>query len=165
MLNSAQGLASAAKRILDTNQFMALGTADESGSPWVSPVYYACAGYHEFYWISSPDATHSRNIARRPQVSIVIFDSRQTPGSGIAVYMSASAHELSGSDLARGLEVYPGRSGPGVRRFTPDELQAPAPYRMYRALVSEHSMLCPRSPGTPCTPHGIKADHRTPVSM
>ena len=39
--------------------------------------------------MSDPNARHSRNIAVRPQIAIVIFDSRQTPGDGLAVYMEA----------------------------------------------------------------------------
>ncbi|MFL6008223.1 MAG: pyridoxamine 5'-phosphate oxidase family protein [Rubrobacteraceae bacterium] len=31
---------------------MTLGTADENGRPWVSPVYYALEGYVDFYWVS-----------------------------------------------------------------------------------------------------------------
>ena len=30
-----------ARAILDANPYMTLGTADKSGRPWVSPVYYA----------------------------------------------------------------------------------------------------------------------------
>jgi hypothetical protein len=70
---------------------MTLGTADGDGRPWVSPVYYAPEGYAEFYWVSSPKATHSRNIAARLEVSIVIFDSRTPIGSGQGVYVSACA--------------------------------------------------------------------------
>ena len=30
-----------ARRVIDSNQFMTIGTADEEGVPWVSPVWYA----------------------------------------------------------------------------------------------------------------------------
>jgi hypothetical protein len=29
---------------------MTLGTADDTGLPWVSPVYYAVLGYSGFVW-------------------------------------------------------------------------------------------------------------------
>ena len=32
-----------ARMIIDPNRFMTLGTADEEGVPWVSPVWYAPA--------------------------------------------------------------------------------------------------------------------------
>jgi hypothetical protein len=50
-------------------------------------VYFATADYAEFYWVSARDAAHSRNIAQRPQMSLVIFDS-QVPtyhGRGLPV--------------------------------------------------------------------------------
>jgi pyridoxamine 5'-phosphate oxidase-like protein len=34
----------------------------------------------------------------------------------------------------------------------------------YRARVSQHSVLCPRSAG-PCADHGRAFDHRTPVTL
>jgi nitroimidazol reductase NimA-like FMN-containing flavoprotein (pyridoxamine 5'-phosphate oxidase superfamily) len=67
--------AAIARAIIDANLFMVLGTADPHGRPWVSPVYYAPAAYREFFWVSSPDTRHSRNIGTRAEVSVVIFDS------------------------------------------------------------------------------------------
>ena len=84
-----QELAGFAKKIIDSNRYMAIGTADESGQPWVTPVWFAHEGYREFVWVSKPGAQHSRNIAARPQVAIVIFDSQVAPGSAQAVYMTA----------------------------------------------------------------------------
>ena len=55
-----------ARSIIDANLYMTLATADEAGRPWVSPVCYAFAGYEEFFWVSSPEATHSRNLPGRP---------------------------------------------------------------------------------------------------
>ena len=61
-----QDLGAIARTIIEANMYMVLGTADKTGRPWVSPVYYAFAGYNEFYWVSSPEARHSRNLATRP---------------------------------------------------------------------------------------------------
>ena len=148
-----------ARGIVDSIVYMVLGTADESGRPWTSPVYFASKDYKEFYWMSSPDVTHSRNILVRPQISIVIFDSRVPVGMGQAVYISAVAEELAGADLDRGLQIYNGRfqnpAEHGVSIIAPEDLQAPAPYRLYRAIAQEHWMLDPDS----------HPDHRTSVSV
>ena len=40
-----------ARRVIDPNRFMTLGTADEEGVPWVSPAWYAPAEYREIFWI------------------------------------------------------------------------------------------------------------------
>jgi hypothetical protein len=144
-----------ARAILDANHYMTLGTADADGHPWVSPVFFATDAYRDFYWMSSPEATHSRNLAARPELSIVVFDSKAPVGTGQAVYMAATAAELSGPDLERGLQVYPGEAGrrAGARTKTPEEVLAPSLYRLYRASVTEHWVLDP----------GAAPDQRTSV--
>src|SRR6266542_4675316 len=57
---------------------MALGTADGSGTPWVSPVWYAPLSYREYVWVSRPGTRHSRNLAERPQIAI--YDSHRPGG-------------------------------------------------------------------------------------
>ncbi len=131
-----------ARGIIDANQYMVLATADETGRPWASPVYFANSGYAEFFWVSSPDATHSRNIAVRPQVGIVIFDSQVPIGTGQGVYMTAVAEELSGAELEREIEVFSRRSlAHGGVEWTPEDVGAEADLRLYRATAAEHSML------------------------
>jgi hypothetical protein len=109
--------------------------------------------------MSSPDVRHSRNILTRPQISIVIFDSRVPVGKGQAVYMSAVAKELVGAELDRGLQIYNGRfrdpSAHGVSMIAQEDVRAPALYRLYRAVAHEHWVLDPA--GHP--------DHRTPVNV
>src|SRR5690349_6361439 len=131
-----------ARTIIDTIVYMVLGTADEGGHPWTSPVYFASKSYREFYWMTSPDVRHSRNILARPHISIVIFESRVPVGKGQAVYMSAVAEELMGNDLDRGLQIYNGRfqdpTAHGVSIIAQEDVRAPALYRLYRAVAQEH---------------------------
>jgi nitroimidazol reductase NimA-like FMN-containing flavoprotein (pyridoxamine 5'-phosphate oxidase superfamily) len=156
-------LAAHARAIIDANLYLTLGTVDADGRPWTSPVYFAPAGDRSFCWLSAVDAQHSRHLAERPQVSLVIFDSTVEPYHGRAVYAVGEARELSGSDLDRALAVYPRPDGVGVTRFAPEEVTAPAPYRLYQATASELWVLCPREPRQPCWLHGLATDHRTPV--
>ena len=76
-----QDLAAIARSIVDANRFMALGTADASGTPWVSPVWYAPLSCREYVWVSRGQTRHSRNLAARPQVAIAIYDSHRAGGS------------------------------------------------------------------------------------
>lgn len=163
-MSSPEELAAIARGIVDANLYMVLGTADDDGRPWVSPVFYATEDYSRFYWTSAPEARHSRNLARRPEVSAVIFDSRVPAYSGQGVYLSAVAEELTGDDLARGLEVYPGAAERGARVLTAAEVRPPAPFRLYRATASRHSILCP-SQARPCPLHGAAGDHRVEVEL
>jgi hypothetical protein len=141
-MTRSHDLAALARTIVDAGLYMTLGTADENGRPWVSPVYYAVEGYVEFLWVSSPEATHSRNIAARPEVSIVVFDSRVPIGAAQAVYMSAVAEQLTGADLERGIEVFSRRSmAHGAGPWSASDVRAPARLRLYRATALEHSVL------------------------
>ena len=155
------------RSIIDGNVYMVLGTADGAGRPWVSPVFYASHACREFFWISSPEVTHSRNLAERPQVSIVIFDSRAPVGSGgsTAVYLAGTAAVVPEDDVDRSLAVSTDFAGRGGREITAADVRSPAPYRLYRATVTEHSVLCPRPAGVPCADHGLDYDHRTPVDL
>ena len=95
---------------------MTLGTADADGVPWASPVWYAAASYREFFWVSKPGARHSQNIAVRPEVGIVIFDSTVPISTGKAVYMAARAEEVTAADeIERGMSVFSQRVA-GARR-------------------------------------------------
>jgi Pyridoxamine 5'-phosphate oxidase len=160
-------LADIVTKVVDDNVYMVVGTADRAGRPWVSPVFYAAEAYRDFYWISSPEVIHSRNLVVRPEVSIVVFDSRAPVGMGgaRAVYMAATATEVPADDLDRALAIYPGAADRGGRGLTPADLRPPAAYRLYRARVTEHSVICPRPAGTPCAEHGLDYDHRTPVHI
>jgi hypothetical protein len=155
-MNQQEDLGAVARGIIDSNRYMVLGTADETGRPWVSPVYFAAAGYAEFYWVSSPEATHSRNVAARSQLSIVVFDSQVPIGTGQGVYMSAVAEELEGVDLDRGIDIFSRRSEEhGAREWTLEDVRPPALYRLYRATASEHWVLDPAG----------RPDHRTAVTV
>lgn len=137
---------------------MTLGTSDENGRPWVSPVYYASAGYTEFYWVSSPQALHSRNLSTRPRISIVIFDSQAPIGTGQGVYMLAVTEELSGVDLERGIDIFSrGSQTHGAGEWKSEDVCPPAFHRLYRATATEHWILDP-------TP-GLIGDHRIRVTV
>lgn len=151
-----QDLGELARHIIASNLYMVLGTADEAGQPWVSPVYYATADYTEFYWVSSPEVRHSRNIAARPRISIVIFDSRVPIGTGQGVYMSAIAEELHGADLDGGIEIFSRSSlAHGGHEWKSEDVGESTLYRLYRATASEHWVRDPVG----------RPDHRTPVTV
>ena len=157
---SYEDLKVAAKRVIDANNYMVLGTSDPTGRPWVSPVYFTPDAYIDFYWVSSSEALHSQNIARRPDISIVVFDSQVPIGAAEAVYMSARAEEIADSDLELCAEIYSGRL-PEARGFGPEQLRAPALLRLYRATVAEHSILI--RGGDP--DHGRGVDSRMTLTL
>jgi len=99
----------------------------------------------------------------------VVFDSRQRPGSGLAVYMSATAARVAEEDLDLALDIFnnrfPNPADHGLWGFTREQVEPPATIRLYRATVSQHSMLCRKEIGKPCADHGRLGDHRTEVTL
>jgi hypothetical protein len=135
--------AATAKAIIDTNLYMVVGTADEGGHPWVSPVYYAPVDYREFIWVSRPETLHSRNLVARPHVGIVIFDSSVPIGTGQGVYMAAVAEEVTGDARVAAIDVFSSRTleHGGGREWTLEDVEPPAEIRLYRATASAHYIL------------------------
>jgi nitroimidazol reductase NimA-like FMN-containing flavoprotein (pyridoxamine 5'-phosphate oxidase superfamily) len=127
-------LAALARDQLAANRFMVLGTVDPSGRPRVSPVWFSMVDHRDVYWLSSPVAHHSRNIEDRPEVSIVVFDSRADPHTGQAVYLEATAARVADDDLARACEAA-FRDVDDALSFTPQSL-ADEPFVLYRARVT-----------------------------
>jgi nitroimidazol reductase NimA-like FMN-containing flavoprotein (pyridoxamine 5'-phosphate oxidase superfamily) len=152
-------LAEVARSTLASNRFMVLGTVDPSGRPRVSPVWFTMVDHREVFWLSSPDSHHSRNIAERPEVSIVVFDSRAQPYTGQAVYLEATAARVPDDELddacRRAFEdVAPELS------FTPDSLQV-EPFVLYRAEVTaSETHVRGRDFGD-----GTGSDQRVPVDL
>jgi nitroimidazol reductase NimA-like FMN-containing flavoprotein (pyridoxamine 5'-phosphate oxidase superfamily) len=143
-----------ARSIVDASLYLVLATADGSGRPWSSPVYFAHDRYAEFLWVSAPEASHSRNIAARPQVGIAIFDSHAPIGTGQGVYMSAVAEQVGADDLMRGIETFSRRSlAHGGAEWTVEDVRAETGLRLYRAVADSYSILA--KDGRP--------DHRIPA--
>jgi uncharacterized protein YhbP (UPF0306 family) len=128
--------------IIDANRYLVLATADAAGRPWASPVYFAHIEYAEFFWVSSPDVRHSRNVAVRPDAGIVVFDSQVSIGTGQGVYMSAVAELLEGGEADPGLEAFSRRSvAHGGQAWTREEVRLDAGLRLYRATADSYSIL------------------------
>jgi nitroimidazol reductase NimA-like FMN-containing flavoprotein (pyridoxamine 5'-phosphate oxidase superfamily) len=139
---SDQDLAARARAIVDANRYLTLATADEAGVPWATPVWYAAVDGREFLWASRPEARHSRNVAARAQVAIVIYDSTVPVGGAQAVYVAAEAHELTGAEVDRGIAAYSAEGeAQGLEPWTREHVQPPAPLRLYRAVAHECFVL------------------------
>ena len=122
--------------IIDAARYMVLATADEDGVPWASPVWFAPDGYTRFLWVSREDTRHSRNLAARPQLSIVIFDSSTPIDTGEGVYMDALAQQVD--ELGPAIEIFSRRSvAQGGGEWTVADVSPPAELRLYRATATE----------------------------
>lgn len=148
-----------ARTTLDGNRFMVLGTVDPSGRPRVSPVWFSLVDYRDAYWLSSPDAHHSRNIQQRPEVSIVVFDSTADPHTGQAVYLEATAGQVPAHELADACSMA-FRGIADELSYTPETLRH-EPFDLYRARVTASEIhVRGRDFGD-----GTGSDRRVPVRL
>jgi general stress protein 26 len=160
-MDTTDELARRARQVIDANHYMTLGTTEPDGRPRVSPVYFTQSGYRDFYWVSSPEAHHLANVAARPGVAIVIFDSTAPIGAGQAVYLTASATIVADADLAEECAVAFANVRPGAFAFTPDDLSGDAKLRLYVARAIKHEIHVPgRDPA-----YGTGIDRRVEVRL
>ncbi|MEX2197084.1 MAG: pyridoxamine 5'-phosphate oxidase family protein [Thermoleophilaceae bacterium] len=151
-MNQIEDTAAEALLIVERNMYMTLATADGDGRPWASPVWYAPAIDTEFLWVSEPEARHSRNIAVRREVAIVIFDSTVPIGAAAALYLEAVAEQLSGEAVEGAIAAYSRRSQEcGARAWDAADVRPPADSSLYRATAVTQFVLGP-------------GDRRLPVS-
>ena len=129
-----------ARQVLDDVHYLTLGTTEPDGRPRVSPVYVTWDGPRAFYWVSSPGSKHSRNIADRPAVAAVVYDSTVPPGQGRAVYLTATAGEVPEVDLPEQCARAFRRLSEGARAFEPADLSGTAALRLYHGVVERHEV-------------------------
>ena len=118
-----------ARRVIDQNLYMVLGTMDPDGQPRLSPVYFTAARYEDFYWVSLPESHHSGNVADRPEVRIVVFDSSSPPGRP----RPSTCRPPPGWFPSTSVVDEAFRTAGGAVRFTPAELSGDARLRLFVA--------------------------------
>jgi nitroimidazol reductase NimA-like FMN-containing flavoprotein (pyridoxamine 5'-phosphate oxidase superfamily) len=152
-------LAELARTTLARNRFMVLGTVDPSGRPRVSPVWFSLVDQRVAYWLSSPDAHHSRNLQERPDVSMVVFNSSADPHTGQAVYLEATAGRVPEDELEHACaEAF--RNFDDELSYTSETLRD-EPFVLYRARVTASEIhVRGRDFGD-----GTGSDQRVPVQL
>jgi len=152
-------LAGLARTTLARNRFMVLGTVDPSGRARVSPVWFSLVDHRVAYWLSSPDAHHSRNIQERPEVSLVVFDSSADPHTGQAVYLDATAGRVPEEELEAACAEAFGDVDDELS-YTSETLRD-EPFVLYRARVTASEIHVRGSDFG----DGTGSDQRVPVEL
>jgi uncharacterized protein YhbP (UPF0306 family) len=127
-------------RVLATNRYVVLGTADRAGQPWVTPVFFALLDADRVCWVSSPESRHSRNIADRAAIAITAFDSTVEVGEAGAAYFDADAAPASPDESAAGLQALNARL-PLAKQLGPEDLQPEGQLVVYRATLRRRYVL------------------------
>ncbi|MBB3676002.1 pyridoxamine 5'-phosphate oxidase family protein [Modestobacter versicolor] len=127
-------------RLLAEHRYLVLGTVDDDGGPWVTPLFFAPDGDSRVVWVSSPDSRHSGNLVARPAVAITLFDTHAPIGRAEAVYLEATAVAVDDGALPAALELLNARL-PERQQLGTDEVGPGAALRAYAATVHRHSVL------------------------
>ena len=87
-----------AREIVHRIRYVTIASVSSEGKPWNTPVYSSFDSDGNFYWISSPESQHSRNLEAKGDAALVIYDSTVPEGSGEGVYIEATVGALSDPD-------------------------------------------------------------------
>lgn len=125
-----------ATEIVDRSLYLVVGTADSSGQPWATPVYFAHRDYREYFWVSEPEAQHSRNLRDRREVGGVIFDSTTPINTGQGVYILGVGQELPAHECAEPIQIFSKRVVEhGGDPWVLEDVTGDARHRLYRATA------------------------------
>ena len=131
----------AAERVLAATRYVVLATADADGRPWATPVWFA-RDARRILWVSDPSARHSRNIAARADIALVVFDSQVPVGGASAYYARARAEEVPPAEVDDGIAVFNRASvAQGMESWRAADVSGAARLHLYRATVEEQWVL------------------------
>ena len=125
-----------AEEVLNNIIYVTLGTSDLDNNPWTTPLFVAFDKELNFYWVSPKDSRHSQNIQVNKNVSFVCFDSTVPKWTGVGIYFTAEAEEISDTaEMKKGIDLVFTR----LEEVTPiiENYQGEKAYRVYRATPKQ----------------------------
>ena len=155
-MSSVDDASRKARRLIEATPHLTLATADASGKPWSSPVYFAHDQAFALYWVSFKQTVHSANIRIRPQVGISLLG-EPPDHEGEGAYFDAVATELH--DLTEVRRTRPQDSKFAVT--SPEDVLGDAAWRIYRAVP----VAVYRYHDAAEIVHGQHVDVRVPVTL
>jgi hypothetical protein len=125
-----------AKEEINNRLYLTLATVDDNSAPWNAPVYSAFDSKYHFYWMSSSNSQHSKNIRFNNRTFAVIYNSTAPEGTGFGVYLRGHSYELNAKNMD---EINHGISVMGMRihrsHLPPaSDYLSPFPRRIYKFI-------------------------------
>lgn len=122
---SSKHLEEAARRLLEDSTLCALATASQQGRAHVNAMYFAWDAQFRIFWISDPQAQHSRNLGRNRSAAVTVYDSSQRwGGSDRGIQLFGTAGPLGARAAREAEKVY-------ARRFPAYDRAELASYAFY----------------------------------
>lgn len=81
--------------LLERNRYLVLSTTN-GVDPWIAPLEYMLDGDLNFYFFSTEDSRHVRDIEMNPSVAVAVFDGEQ-PAYGADVSTFLNGVQLRGT--------------------------------------------------------------------
>lgn len=117
--------------IISKIEYINIASITPEGLPWNSPVYTAFDKDLNFYWLSWKKNQHSINVKNNPNVFVTIYDSTVPTGTGVGIYFSGKAYELTNPiEMIKALATVYNRSKHKLRDVK--EFLTHFPRRVYR---------------------------------
>lgn len=73
------------KAVLERNRYLVMSTTDGS-DPWIAPLEYMMDDDLNFYFLSTDDARHIRDLAKNEKVAVAVYDQEQPDYSADATF-------------------------------------------------------------------------------
>ncbi len=131
------------QKLLESNNYFTLATADANGTPWISNVFFSHDKNYTFYWYSRIETRHSQNISIRPQIALNLYISPENAEVD-GLYIEAIASEVKGmSNVIAGMMTYASKAlkvnvmtKQAVELFMkhPEDFLLNSPFRLYQAI-------------------------------
>lgn len=103
-MNTPQVLRSTALAYLRDHNVMTLATAG-GGGPWAAAVFYANTDF-TLYFVSSPRARHSGDLALRPRVAVTVQDDCRDWSAIKGLQIEGVACTITGAEQSAAAAVY-----------------------------------------------------------
>ena len=103
-MSTRESLRATALAYLRAHNVMTVATAGRDG-PWAAAVFYASADF-TLYFVSSPDARHSGNLAVHPRVAVAVQEDYRDWTSIKGLQMEGTAHAISGAEKTAAAATY-----------------------------------------------------------
>ena len=118
--------------LIEKSNYLTLATTNGM-LPLATPVFFV-SYLNNFYWVSSIESNHSKNIEINPNVSVVIFDSNDILGEGFGLYMLGIVEILLNDEEITIVDEIMRIKCESDERRVPKYYQYPNPRRIYKFI-------------------------------